>query len=215
MRVLMLEDDPVLSKLVSAYLSAYFCVDRVATYDEAADYIDRYQYDIALLDRNINSMDIGMQLIARIKSKDPATGIIIISAYDTITDKITGLNLGADDYLDKPFDNDELLARIHALSRRRRVPPTLTFDGLECNMLSKTLHYDNKPITLTRKESDLFFYLLQKQGQIVPKEELLDALYVNPHNISSNTIDVTLGHVRKKLPVNLIKTVKTRGYIIE
>jgi two-component system OmpR family response regulator len=215
MRILLLEDDPVLSKLVAAYLGLHFRIDHVATFEEAADYIEHYQYDIALLDRDINAMDIGMQLIAKIKEKAPETGVIIISAYDTITDKITGLNLGADDYLDKPFDNDELLARIYALSRRRQKAPTLTLEGLECNTLNKTLYYNNEQVILTRKESDLFFYLLQKRGLIVAREELLDALYVNPQNISSNTLDVTLGHVRKKLPFNLIKTVKTRGYLIE
>ena len=75
--------------------------------------------------------------------------------------------------------------------------------------------YEGREIALTRKENDLFFYLLGRRGQIVSKEELLDALYLNPQNISSNTLDVTVGHVRKKLPIPLIRTVKTRGYTIE
>jgi DNA-binding response OmpR family regulator len=212
----MLEDDPKLSKLVSAFLNQHFTVDAVSSYTEAQDYIERFPYDVVLLDRNIGDMDIGMQLITTVKSKDPTTGvIIIISAYDTINDKITGLNLGADDYLDKPFDYDELLARIHALSRRHQHAPTITVEGLSCNTVAKTLHHGEDEIHLTRKESDLFFYLLKKKGQIVSKEELLDALYVNPQNISSNTLDVTIRNIRKKLPITLIKTVKTRGFVIE
>ncbi|MEA3373116.1 MAG: response regulator transcription factor [Campylobacterota bacterium] len=215
MRILLLEDNKALSKLVAAYLSQYFRVDPVLEYDEANDYIDQFSYDVILLDRNINDKDIGMNLIKKIKMKDPTTGVIVISAYDTIADKIAGLNLGADDYLDKPFDNDELLARIYALARRHQSLPSVTIENLVCDTLDRTVHYEGSEVALSKKESELFFYLLQKRGKIVSKEELLDALYLNPQNISSNTIDVTLGNVRKKLPIPLIKTIKTRGYIIE
>ncbi len=215
MRILMLEDNIQLSQLVSAYLSQHFVVDALATIGEASDYIDQFYYDVVLLDRDINGIDVGMSLIKKIKEKNSQTGVIVISAYDTIADKISGLNLGADDYLDKPFDNDELLARIFALARRNQKSTVVDLDGLRCEPSSKQLQYDGEMVSLTRKESDLFFYLLKKQGSIVSKEELLDALYLNPQNISSNTIDVTIGHIRKKLPVKVIKTIKTRGYTIE
>lgn len=215
MRILMLEDDPVLSKLVSAYLSAHFRVDLVNDMREAREYISQFHYDVILLDRNIHGDDIGMNLIKDIKSKSSSTGIIVISAYDSISDKIEGLNLGADDYLDKPFDNEELLARIYALSRRNQAMPEIDVDGLICDTTAKSIEYEKQNIALTKKESNLFFYLVQKRGNIISKDELLDALYLNPQNISSNTIDVTIGHIRKKLPVQVIKTIKTRGYIIE
>ncbi len=211
----MLEDDKVLRELVAAYLQRHFRVDALSDVPEAIDYLDRYRYDVVLLDRNLHGEDVGMELIARIKAKDITTGVIVISAYDTIADKIAGLNLGADDYLDKPFDNDELLARIYALSRRHQHTPVITLGGLECDTLAKTLSYENENVALSKKESELFFYLPQKQGQIVTKEELLDALYINPQNISSNTIDATIKNIRKKLPVALIKTIKTRGYMID
>lgn len=215
MRILMLEDDPVLSKLVSTYLLAHFRVDLVSDMREARDFISQFNYDVVLLDRNIHGDDIGLNLIADIKKKNSSTGIIVISAYDSITDKIEGLNLGADDYLDKPFDNDELLARIYALSRRNQALPEIDVNGLICDTTAKTIVYKKEDIALTKKESNLFFYLVQKRGQIISKDELLDALYLNPQNISSNTIDVTIGHIRKKLPIAVIKTIKTRGYIIE
>ncbi|MDA3947436.1 MAG: response regulator transcription factor [Helicobacteraceae bacterium] len=215
MRILMLEDNPQLSQLVSAYLSQHFIVDALATLEVASDYIDQFSYDVVLLDRDINGLDIGMSLIKKIKEKNSQTGVIVISAYDSIADKISGLNLGADDYLDKPFDNDELLARIHALARRNQNLTEVDLNGLLCDMGLKQLQYRGETVALTRKESDLFFYLVKKRGSIVSKEELLDALYLNPQNISSNTIDVTIGHVRKKLPVQVIKTIKTRGYTIE
>jgi DNA-binding response OmpR family regulator len=215
MRILMLEDNPKLSQLVSAYLSQHFVVDALATIEDASDYIDQFYYDVVLLDRDINGIDVGMSLIKKIKEKNSQTGVIVISAYDSIADKISGLNLGADDYLDKPFDNDELLARVHALARRNQKVTEIDLDGLKCDTSMKQLQYEGETVSLTRKESDLFFYLLKKQGAIVSKEELLDALYLNPQNISSNTIDVTIGHIRKKLPVKVIKTIKTRGYTIE
>lgn len=211
----MLEDNLQLSKLVSAYLGEHFVVDALSTMGDASDYIDQFYYDVVLLDRDINGLDVGMTMIKKIKEKNSQTGVIIISAYDSIADKISGLNLGADDYLDKPFDNDELLARIHALARRNQKSTEIDLNGLKCDTSEKLLRYEGETIALTRKESDLFFYLVKKQGSIVSKEELLDALYLNPQNISSNTIDVTIGHIRKKLPVRVIKTIKTRGYIVE
>ncbi len=210
----MLEDDPVLSELVSQYLAKHFVVDSVATFDEALDYLDQFHYDITLLDRNIDGNDIGMDLIDKIKSKNPRTGIIIISAYDSIAEKVKGLNLGADDYLDKPFDNEELLARIIALSRRNQGMETMEIEGIHVDLSNKSLFYEDEEIVFSKKESDLLFYLLSKRGTIVSKDTLLDAIYLNPQNISSNTIDVTIKNIRKKLPVNIIQTVKTRGYLV-
>lgn len=215
MRILMLEDDPKLSNLVSQYLSEYFRIDAVSDIADAKEYLSQFNYDVVLLDRNIYGYDIGLNLINDIKGKNPSTGIIVISAYDNISDKIEGLNMGADDYLDKPFDNDELLARIYALSRRNQPFEKIEIDELVFNTRDKTINHKDEEIVLTKKENELFFYILNKRGQIVSKDELLDALYLNPQNISSNTIDVTIGHIRKKLPLSIIKTVKTRGYIIE
>jgi two-component system OmpR family response regulator len=215
MRVLMLEDDLTLAELVSSYLLPHLRVDVVNDLVEAKDFIAQFHYDVVLLDRNIHGHDIGLNLISEIKSKNSATGIIVISAYDSIADKIEGLNLGADDYLDKPFDNDELLARIYALSRRNKPLPQSNIGGLICDAQLKVVEYEGEVIPLSKKESDLLFYLIHKRGQIVSKDELLDALYLNPQNISSNTLDVTIGHIRKKMPLSIIKTVKTRGYIIE
>jgi DNA-binding response OmpR family regulator len=215
MRILLVEDNLELAKLLKAYLSAYYVIDTVSEFLMASDYIDQFRYDIVLLDRNLNGEDVGMELISKIKSKALTTGIIVISAYDSFTDKIIGLDLGADDYLEKPFNNEELRARIAALGRRHGALPKVMIEGIECDTISKTLRYETQELLLSKKESELFFYLLKKRGNIVSKDELLDALYLNPQNISSNTIDVTIGNVRKKLPINIIKTIKTRGYIID
>ena len=210
----MLEDDLLLSKLVSAYLSHHFVVDTVSTLQDAKDHIEQFNYDIVLLDRNINGQDVGMQLIDKVKAKNVHSGVIVISAYDTIEDKVTGLNLGADDYLDKPFDNSELLARITALSRRHQPSQSFDIEGLKVNLQAKTIHHDQQELPFTKKESDLIFYLLQHRGEIISKESLLHALYIHPEDISSNTIDATIKNIRKKLPTNIITTIKTRGYCV-
>jgi len=215
MRILMLEDDKALSELVGAYLAREFRVDRVFDTDEAKAYIQRYDYDVVLLDRNIKGEDIGLELVDEIKAKNPSTGVIVISAYGTVSDKIDGLNVGADDYLEKPFDNDELLARIYALSRRHTMQNIFEIEGMVCDLSSQTVSYEDKGIDLSKKESDLFFYLLRNQNKIFSSDDLLDALYLHPEDLASSTIRVTIAHIRKKLPVDLIKTVKTRGYVIE
>lgn len=215
MRVLMLEDDTVLAELVSAFLLLHVRVDTVHTLQAAREHLATVHYDVVLLDRNIYGEDIGMELITEIKTKNANIGIIIISAYDSISDKIEGLNLGADDYLDKPFDNEELLARIYVQGRKSQALPEINIEGLECNFLKKSLCFEGESIVLSKKEENLFFYLLQKRTKIVSKDELLDALYINPQSISSNTLDVTIANIRKKIPVNIIRTVKTRGYIID
>ena len=215
MRILMLEDDLVLSQLVSAYLSHHFIVDAVSTLQEAKDHIDQMNYDIVLLDRNINGLDIGMELIDTVKEKNSHTGVIVISAYDTTKDKVMGLNLGADDYLDKPFDNSELLARISALSRRNQPNKSFKIEDLEVDLQSQTVYHGEHKIPFTKKESDLIFYLLQHRGEIISKEALLHALYLHPQEISSNTIDATIKNIRKKLPTNIITTIKTRGYSVD
>ncbi len=215
MRILMLEDDRNLSELVGAYLSLEFRVDRVYDTDEAKAYIERYDYDVILLDRDINGVDIGLGLVSMIKQKNPMTGVIVISAYGTVSDKIDGLNVGADDYLEKPFDNDELIARIYALSRRHNVQNTIEVEGMLCDMASNTISYKGETIDLSKKENDLLFYLLKNRNKILSGDELLDALYLHPEEVASSTIRVTIAHIRRKLPVDMIKTIKTRGYVIE
>lgn len=215
MRILMLEDDRALSGLVHGYLKREFMVDCVYETDEARAYIERYDYDVVLLDRNIDGLDVGLELVETVKKKNSLTGVIILSAYGMVSEKIEGLNVGADDYLEKPFDNDELLARIYALARRHNSQSVVEVEGMACHLNTQAVSYEGKNIELSKKESELFFYLLQNKNRIFSSDELLDALYLHPEELASSTIRVTIAHIRKKLPVDLIKTVKTRGYFIE
>lgn len=215
MKILILEDDKKLCELVVAYLSTELLVDYAHNVGDFKAYVENYIYDAVLLDRNINDDDVGLSLIKLVKEKNPKTAVIVISAYGSVSDKIDGLNLGADDYLEKPFDNEELLARIYAQVRRQVGDKKLDFDALSFDLHNHTISYQNISVELTKKESELLFYLLKNLNKVISGDELMNALYLHPEDISASTIRVTIGNIRKKLPLDIIKTIKTRGYIIE
>lgn len=214
MRILYLEDDATLASLVSDYLADKVIIDTAQTVEEAGDFIESRYYDIILLDRNIDGKDVGMHLIDHIHTRLPDCGIIILSAYGTIDDKVDGLTLGANDYLEKPFSTKELYARIIALYRRN-LPKRVEIKGLSFDMQKQKLYYQGDEIILTKKEHQILFYLLTHKNSVVSQDQILQAIYLYPEEIVSNTINVTINNIRKKLPVELITTIKTRGYIIE
>ena len=129
MRILYLEDDEQLAAIVKEYLGSKLIIDTANDVSIAKEYLEQFHYDVALLDRNIHGHDIGMELIDVIKKKNDSIGIIVLSAYSIIDDKIAGLELGADDYMEKPYDTKELLARIHAL-HRRNVPKIINIESM-------------------------------------------------------------------------------------
>lgn len=138
---------------------------------------------------------------------------MILSALGSIDEKVQGLEYGADDYLEKPFDIKELRARIAALIRRF-IPIIKKYEELEIDPHRKTIHKNRIEILLSANEHKLFFYLLEHPS-VASRDEIMDALYDNPQNITQNTIDELIGRLRRKLHPSLIKTIKTRGYIIE
>lgn len=215
MKILILEDDKKLCDLVVAYLQEELLVDYAHTVSDFKAYIDQYIYDAVLLDRNIDSHDVGLSLIKMIKEKNPKTAVIVISAYGSVSDKIDGLNLGADDYLDKPFDNEELLARIYAQARKQIGDKNIEFEDLVFDMHIGSIKYKGESVELTKKESQILFYLLKNLDKVISSDELMNAIYLHPEEIASSTIRVTIGNIRKKLPIDIISTIKTRGYIIE
>lgn len=214
MRILIVEDDPDLLELLESILSVKYSADAVGDLMSAQDYLRSYHYSIVLLDRNLLGSDIGLSLIAPAKAKNPQCGILVMSAYGNVIDKIEGLNQGADDYIEKPFDIDELLARINALSRRF-TPSTLSFGDISVDTLSQTLTVEGKTVALSKKEHAIFFTLLERLGNVVSRDEIISSIYEHPENIASNTIDVMINNLRKKLNPGIITTIKTRGYMIE
>jgi two-component system OmpR family response regulator len=213
MRILIADDERELLELLKLSLhNEAWVIDTVAEVKDAKAFLDAYTYQIFLVDRTFHGQDCAQELIAYGKSKNPSMGILVLSALGSIDEKVQGLEYGADDYLEKPFDIKELRARLMALSRRY-VPKVKIFEDVEIDTQSKKIKKSGNEILLSANEQRLFFYLLERET-IVSRDEIMDALYDNPQNITSNAIDELVGRIRRKLHPGIIKTIKTRGYLI-
>lgn len=198
MRILIADDEIVLLELIKENLQFDgFNVDAVSSKDEIISYLDSYYYQVLVLDRNFYGIDIMNEVIKYAKDKNPNIEILIISALCSVDDKVGGLLKGTDDYLEKPFDNKELKARILALGRRFKSSEFI-FEDTIINLETKQITIDNKQITLSKNESALLFLLLSKRGYIFSKNEIIDSIYIHPENILPNSIDELISRIRKK-----------------
>ena len=179
MQILIIEDERILRDSISEYLKAngYVCTT-AGTLKKGLEKSNNYTYDCVLIDIGLPDGN-GMDIINTYKKNYPQTGIIIISAKNSIEDKVNGLHFGADDYLTKPFHLSELHARIHSIIRRRSFngQNQLTFDGLEINLDKKEVIVNNDLVKLTRKEYDIWIYLASNPTRLVTKEEIADAFW--------------------------------------
>lgn len=214
MRILLADDEKELLELVSLSLQKYFIVDAVSDADEARAHLDAFSYQVAIFDRTFHGVDKAKELIAYAKRKNSKCAVLLLSAMSGVDDKVEGFEYGADDYLEKPFDIKELKARISALSRRFATK-NFVFENIEIDMELKNITKDGAQINLSKNEQALLFYLLSRMGDIASREEIMDAIYENPQDVTQNAIDELIARVRKKLAPSIIKTVKTRGYLIE
>ncbi len=214
MRLLIADDEKELLELLKLSLdNKEWIIDTASDVEEAKSYLDAYHYQVFLVDRTFHGKDRVKELIVYAKTKNSTLGILVLSALGSIDEKVQGLEYGADDYLEKPFDIKELRARLVALSRRF-TPTTKIFRGIEIDPHHKTIRKGKSEILLSANEHKLFFYLLERSS-VASRDEIMDALYDNPQNITSNAIDELVGRLRRKLDPAIIKTIKTRGYIIE
>lgn len=214
MRILIADDEKELLDLLKLSLEGdERIVDIASDAEEAKSYLDAYRYQVVILDRTFHGIDRARELIVYAKHKNPQQAILVLSALGTVDDKVKGLEYGADDYLEKPFDIKELRARIIALARRFS-PKRLQIQGFDMDLIHQTLHKEGTEIILSKNEHALLFYLLNRES-VASREEIMDALYDNPQNITPNAIDELVARLRKKLHPSLIKTIKTRGYLIE
>lgn len=214
MRLLIADDEKEMLELLKLSLeNKEWIIDTACDVEEAKSYLDAYHYQVFLVDRTFHGKDRVQELIVYAKTKNNTLGILVLSALGSIDEKVQGLEYGADDYLEKPFDIKELRARLVALSRR--FSPTIKiFRGIEIDPHHKTIRKEKSEILLSANEHKLFFYLLERAG-VASRDEIMDALYDNPQNITPNAIDELVGRLRRKLDPAIIKTVKTRGYVIE
>lgn len=173
-----------------------FCYDG----NSAGEYIAAENYDLIVLDLNLPGTD-GMELLHMLRSHDRETNVLILSARSEITDKVAGLDAGANDYLSKPFHLDELEARIRSLTRRKFIQQDLclSWDEITFDMKSRVAAVKGQPVSLTRKETGVLEYLLLHQGRPVSQEELLEHVWDSSVDSFSNSIRVHISSLRKKL----------------
>jgi two-component system, OmpR family, response regulator QseB len=216
MRLLLVEDDLMLGEALQDALSPHsYVVDWVKDGESALQSLRREHFEIAILDIGLPGID-GIDVLKSLRKKKFELPVLLLTARDSLTDKVAGLDAGADDYLLKPFDLDELLARLRALSRRaaNRATPAINYGKLSVNPESQVVTYDNQTIVLTRREYMLLIKLLENTGRILSREQLEQSLYGWSDDVESNTIEVHIHHLRKKIAMELIHTVRGVGYMI-
>lgn len=216
MRILITEDEPrLLKSLAKALREEGYAVDTASTGDEGLYKAQNYPYDAMVLDIMLPGID-GWTILETLR-KDKRTPVLILTARDASPDRVRGLDLGADDYLAKPFDLPELLARLRALIRRAagQAKPVLELNEIEVDMRSRTVALSGKPVTLTAREYAILEYLALHRGQVVSRTELYEHLLDDTDDTLSNLVDVHVFGIRKKLGHNLITTRRGQGYSIE
>ena len=214
MRILLIEDDTVLGAAVRDQIASDGqSVDWVTRLDAAGDALQGAGYDLILLDLMLPDGR-GIPFLKRLRASGDVTPVIVLTALDQISDRIEGLNAGADDYLVKPFDLDELSARIGSVARRYagNPNPIITHGPLEVDLAARSVFRDGKPVSLTAREWALFEAFLQRPGQLLSKAQLEDKLYAFGAEVESNTIEVHVSRLRKKLGAGVIETERGLGY---
>ena len=214
MRILLIEDDTVLGAAVRDQIAAGgHSVDWVMRLDAARDAMASAAYDLVLLDLMLPD-GLGLNFLKALRGRGDVTPVIILTALDQVSDRIDGLNAGADDYLVKPFDLDELSARIGSVARRYtgNPNPIITHGALEIDHAAKSVRRDGKPVVLTAREWALFDAFLARPGMLLSKAQLEEKLYAFESEVESNTIEVHVSRLRKKLGNDIIKTERGLGY---
>ena len=214
MKLLLAEDDPMIGASVERGLRlAGFTVDWVRDGKAAELALADGEYALLLLDLGLPRQD-GLEVLKKLRRDSRQTPVLIVTARDAVADRVAGLNLGADDYLIKPFDLDELIARTHALVRRfqGRTRPEVQLGGLSLNPQSKEASLNGQPLALSQREFTLLQALLETPGTVLSREQLEDRLYGWGEEIASNAIEVHIHNLRRKLGSAWIRNVRGVGY---
>jgi two-component system OmpR family response regulator len=216
MRVLVVEDEPrLLRNLAKALREEGYAVDTAEAGDDGLFKAETYDYDAVVLDIMLPRLD-GWEVLARLR-KQKQTPVLMLTARDGTKDRVKGLDTGADDYLIKPFDLPELLARLRALIRRSagNAHPEIEIDDIRLDTRAKTVTKAGEAVTLTAREYAILEYLAQHRGELVTRTELYEHLFDENDDTLSNLLDVHVFSIRKKLGHDLIMTRRGQGYCIE
>ena len=216
MRILLVEDDRSLANgLQTALRREGLAVDHVTTGKAALQAVQADAPDLIILDLGLPDMD-GLEVLNSLRSGQQAPLVMVLTARDTTADKISGLDRGADDYLAKPFEMPELLARLRALERRITAVQTsdITIGPVTLDTLTHTVSVDGQDVELPRREFMLLKALMENPGRVMSREKLESRLYGWGEELASNSIEVHIHHVRKKIPAGFIKTIRGIGYTV-
>ncbi|RJG26531.1 response regulator transcription factor [Paenibacillus thiaminolyticus] len=217
MKLLIVEDEVnILKALKKGFTKLGYAVDTAEDGEQALELFYSNMYDLVVLDLNLPRMD-GIEVLAEIRREDKTIHIIILSARAEVKDKIVGLDVGANDYLSKPFHFAELEARIRALLRRKfeTTDTVIVCSDVKIDTATKKVFVKENAINLSRKEYAILEYLMMNKGRIVSNEELIEHIWESQADTYTNAFKVHIHGLRKKLPVNLIRNLRGEGYYVE
>lgn len=221
MRILIAEDNkPLLTILEKRLTEEGYSTDTCSDGSDALYCTDTYEYDLVVLDIMLPHVN-GIEILRNIKTKNPVVPALLLTAKDSIDDRVKGLDAGADDYMVKPFSFDELLARIRALLRRsvNSIDNKLSISDLSVDILSRKVMRNNIEINLTMKEYALLEYMLRNKGRILTRSQIADHVWNYSFDSGTNIVDVYIRYLRRKIDdghaTKIIHTVRGAGYIIK
>ncbi len=220
MKALVIEDDKILSDTIKQCIEKKYSVEQAFDGYEGYIFAKENIYDIIILDLMMPEMN-GYEVLSKLRKEQILTPVLILTAKDSLNDKVKGLQIGADDYLVKPFEREELLARLEAIIRRNNgffVDNTLEFKDLKMNLKNRTVTIKNNEINLQGKQFDLLEYLINSKNTIITKEQIFDKIWGFDSDTSTNVVEVYASALRKELKKygydKYIKTLRRVGYIL-
>lgn len=217
MRLLLVEDDELLGDAVKTGLTQFgYVVDWVKDGETARSVIKTESFELIILDLGLPKLS-GIGLLQSIRLDKNTTPVIILTAFESVEDRIKGLDSGADDYIVKPFDLNELGARIRALVRRSqgRADTALQYRNITLDPAAHSVLMDDVPVNISRREFSLLQKLLENSGQVLSRDQLMQSIYGWDEDVDSNALEVHIHNLRKKLKATFIRTIRGVGYMAE
>ena len=220
MQVLIVEDDKILSDTIKQCIKSKYSVEQAYDGQEGVLFATQDIYDVIILDLMMPIMN-GYDVLAELRKKHIYTPVLILTAKDALEDKVRGFNIGADDYLVKPFEKEELIARIDAMIRRNNrtyIKNELIFENMKLDLSSRKAYKENKEITLQGKQFDMLEYLINYKDKIITKEQIFDKIWGFNSETTTNVVEVYASGIRKELKKygydKYFKTIRGVGYMI-
>lgn len=215
--MLLVEDDEILGEgLVEGLKMEGYAVDWLTNGKLADEALKVNSYELIVLDLNLPDME-GLDILKALRARKDETPVMVLTAKDTVPDRVLGLDSGADDFVIKPFELDEVCARLRALARRNegRSVPNIEYKGIVLDPASHQVTWNDDKVDLSQKEFEILSFLMGNIGRVISRARLEESLYSWDSDVESNTVEVHIHHLRKKLDPSIIRTVRGVGYIID